>query len=179
MSLQTEARRLIAEITEAFAEVPHPGPKNITNEGCCEECDEIAAWYGWHTAEELLRELEIHENESPSMLLKPSAFHYFLPAYLIHSLEPFDPEADRLSSCVYALCSIFETTQDKYIANIHSEEMRLFNSRQRNAIVSYLRFLARVFEMTECETLEFWMDRLRKGIEHWSNSASNSIMKDL
>lgn len=131
MSLKAEARNLVEEIIGAFADVPHPGPKNITAEGCCAECDEIAAWYGWHTADELLRELRQRPDETygPTMLFLPAAFHYFLPAYLIHSVEPLDPEADRISSCIYSLFPISDKTRQQDIDLFRVGKMNLFNHR--------------------------------------------------
>lgn len=81
---------LIDAITKAFNQVPYPGDDLIVydNSGCHLECNEIAkSFKGKHW-----KHLDcpfIVRHHSALSAFTPEAFHFFLPAYLIISIEHY------------------------------------------------------------------------------------------
>lgn len=119
-------------IQEAFAEVSYPGDNNITR--CpyhCSECRRIAEFFkgrDWNT--QTLEELRNYH--VALSLLTPEAFHYFLPAFMLVSMDAYEkgdviPDAIRFH---------FEYSQE---AQGHfNVRMSKFSEPQRNAIIDYL-----------------------------------------
>jgi hypothetical protein len=71
-------------IIEAFYDVPYPKSSIAPHE--CEECREIRETFAgknWKNIESKILE----ENYGIIPLFSPEAFHYFLPAYMVYSLE--------------------------------------------------------------------------------------------
>jgi hypothetical protein len=90
--LQTQARRLRAQIQEAFADVPYPGDDNLWEGGQRDDDyeDVVRKLTGKHWKE--LMPKRKPPKGRPNPLLKdlvfcsPAAWHFFLPAYLIADL---------------------------------------------------------------------------------------------
>jgi hypothetical protein len=119
-------------IEEAFADVPYPGDANITH--CpynCSECRRIAAYFKGkeskgYKAEELL---DYHVALS---LFTPEAFHFFLPAFMLASLDKYEkgdviPDSIRFH---------FEYSQE--MQGHFAVRMSKFTTAQRHAIIDYL-----------------------------------------
>jgi hypothetical protein len=119
-------------IERAFRDVPYPGDDKITH--CpynCAECRRVAAffkgkeWTG-HTAEEL------RGHHVALSLFTPEAFHYFLPAFMLVSLDHHEkgdviPDAIRFH---------FEYSQE--IKGHFAVRMSKLTLEQRHAIIDYL-----------------------------------------
>jgi hypothetical protein len=123
MSLQENIER-------AFADVPYPGHTQITAHRC-PECDEIAdyfrdtAWRG-HSIEHL------GSHASALALFTPEAYRYFLPGFMLATLE--NPQAaDAIAGNI--VFGFFSTPEV-------GKRLALFNSDQRDAVVGFLRHLA-------------------------------------
>ena len=86
-------------IKAAFAGVPYPGDNNITR--CpyhCKPCQEISDYFkqkGWegHSVEDL------RDHHTALSLFTPEAFHYFLPAFMLASLESYAFTSSVLPVC--------------------------------------------------------------------------------
>ena len=77
-------------IKSAFATVPYPGDTNITR--CpyrCRPCQEIADYFKGKTWEGHAIE-DLRDHHTALSLFTPEAFHYFLPTYMLASLEAND-----------------------------------------------------------------------------------------
>src|ERR1700758_4722913 len=120
------------QIMEAFADVSYPGDGNITR--CpyhCAECARIAEHFkgkqsSGYTAEELR---PFHVALS---LFTPEAFHYFLPAFMLASLDSYEkgdviPDAIRFH---------FEYAQE--MKGHFAVRMSKFTPAQRKVIIDYL-----------------------------------------
>ena len=82
--LNNELKNLRQEILDAFENVAPPKDGIIQHE--CDDCFAMRDSFignDWKT----LESKTIEDNSGSLLLLTPDAFHYFLPAYLIHSLE--------------------------------------------------------------------------------------------
>jgi hypothetical protein len=124
-------------IAEVFANVPYPGDTNITR--CpynCSECRRIATffkgkgWTGW-TLEEL------RNYHVALSLFTPEAFHYFLPAFMLVSMDTYEkgdviPDAIRFH---------FEYSQE--MKGHFAVRMSKFSRAQRQAIIDYLIHMER------------------------------------
>ncbi len=127
--------RLKQTIEEAFANVPYPGDDNITR--CpynCSECRRIAVYFKgktWagHTAEEL------RGYHVALTLFTPEAFHYFLPAFMLVSIDSYE-KGDVLPD---AIRFHFEYTHE--IQGHFPVRMSKLLSAQRKAIIDYLIFM--------------------------------------
>jgi hypothetical protein len=131
---------LIEEIRGAFASCPRPPADEVTESGCCAECDELAAALRDRSWQEEADYLAAQDwDPDPSYLLKPAAFRYFAPAYLLAALLP-SPSTDteaRLFRPSYAFAPSQETAE-----SFTTKYRDAFAPAERRAIVNYLRFLA-------------------------------------
>ena len=119
-------------IENAFASVPYPGDNNLTR--CpyhCAECRRIAEFFkGKVWAGQTLEELKNYH--VALSLFTPEAFHYFLPAFMLVSLDHYDkgdviPDSIRFH---------FEYSQE--MRSHFAVRMSKFSHEQRKAIIDYL-----------------------------------------
>ncbi len=122
-------------IEQAFTGVPYPGDENITH--CpygCAECRRIAAhfkgrdWTG-HTVEDLRA---VHVALS---LFTPEAFHYFLPVFMLISLDHYE-KGDQIPDAIRFHFEYAEENQGHFPVR-----MSKLSAPQRKAIIEYLVFL--------------------------------------
>jgi hypothetical protein len=119
-------------IQEAFAGVAYPGDENITR--CpynCAECRRIADYFkGKEWAGQDVEEMRKHH--VALSLFTPEAFHYFLPAFMLASIDSYEkgdviPDAIRFH---------FEYAQE--IRGHFTVRMSKLSAAQRKAIIDYL-----------------------------------------
>lgn len=131
--------RIAALVEDAFAACPSPDDDDIVEAGCCAECDALGAWLRGRSWQEVREDLRRDEaNPDPSFLLRPQAFRYFLPAYLLAALERGAPETAerRLFSPSHALApesTGLEMFRTKYLG--------VFAPTERAAIRAYFTAL--------------------------------------
>lgn len=132
---------LIQFISEAFAEVERPEKDQITRHECG-ECDEIREDLARFSRETIpQKRLEYHA--SALSLLTAKALQYFLPAYLIHSLNNLESGVTE-----YA---VYDLSPSDWGTPFWVERFGVFNSSQKAAICQYLRFIE---NRRECRFLE-------------------------
>ncbi len=84
---ETQLETLKQKIVSAFGDVLYPKGDIVSHE--CDECCEVGRIFAnldWKTIEPQF--LENNYDKLP--VFSPEAFHFFLPAYLIYSLEHFE-----------------------------------------------------------------------------------------
>ncbi len=87
-------------IEEAFAGVAYPGDNNITH--CpynCTECARVAEFFKGKGPKDLTQVAELRPYHIALALFTPEAFHYFLPAFMLVSLDAYekgDPIPDAI-----------------------------------------------------------------------------------
>ena len=119
-------------IEKAFAEVAYPGDNNITR--CpygCRECRRIAEYFkgrDWtgHTVEEL-RACHV-----ALALFTPEAFHYFLPAFMLASLDTYE-KGDLIPDAIRFHFEYAEESKGHFPVR-----MSKLSGEQRKAIIDYL-----------------------------------------
>lgn len=122
-------------IKAAFAPVPYPGDTNITR--CpyhCKPCEEIADYFkgkGWegHSVEDL------RDHHTALSLFTPEAFHYFLPAFMLASVESYD-NTDILPDSIRFHFEFSLEHRDHFLVRLTK-----FSDEQRKVIVEFLRFM--------------------------------------
>ena len=119
-------------IEAAFADVPYPGDHNITR--CpynCSECRRIAAYFKGKPGKGCTTE-ELKDYHVALSLFTPEAFHFFLPAFMLASMDVYEkgdviPDAIRFH---------FESSQE--MQGHFAVRMSKFSTAQRHAIIAYL-----------------------------------------
>jgi hypothetical protein len=129
---------LKSEIIKVFAEVEQPAKDNIVLHEC-EECRGVRNDFTnvkWQKASGEL--LENNYDKIP--LLSPEAFNYFLPAYLLYTLNNFNDDFSVV--CDYTLYAITPEKNWKdengNISSYWKEKFSLFTTAQMNAIYHFL-----------------------------------------
>lgn len=134
--------KLIENIFEAFAEVPHP-ERNVAPCGCGECRDLERAFHdassgaSWQTLPPSF--IEDHFGDLP--LFSPEAFHYVLPAYLVHALRNYDNEDSNVREwTIYTLTPGKEPDSKKLwrVARFSP-----FTAEQMRVIYEYLALIRR------------------------------------
>lgn len=124
-------------IESAFADVPYPGDDRIADHQDCPECDDVrqhfrgATWCG-HTVAEL------QQYQSVLPLFTPAALQYFLPAYMLVSLDAWS-EADMIPFSILQMCLPPRSDTDAGLHRYHDERFSIFTPSQRAAIAAYLQ----------------------------------------
>jgi hypothetical protein len=119
-------------IEEAFAGVSYPGDGNITR--CpynCSECTRVALYFKGKTQTDHT-EVDLRANHVALSLFTPEAFQYFLPTFMLMSLNSYEkgdiiPDAIRFH---------FEFTHE--MQGHFAVRMSKFTSEQRKVIIDYL-----------------------------------------
>jgi len=126
-------------IEDAFADVSYPGDDNIADHQHCPECDDVRAFFrgkSWRG----LRFPELHYYHESLPLLTLDALHYFLPGYMIATLENWD-QADMISYGIIAIGGYPGDAQK--VKNQAREKRKIFSVKQREAIAEWLRELSK------------------------------------
>lgn len=117
----------------AFANVPYPESDLVRHE--CEECRDIRKAFtnlDWKTIDSKLLE----ENFGSLSFFSPEAFHFFLPAYLVYSLEHFEDDFNEVPEF-----TTYTLTPDKEIKENPGwwqERFENFTKEQFNLIYDFL-----------------------------------------
>lgn len=121
------------DIRAAFADVPYPGDHNITR--CpyhCRPCQEISDFFKGKTWEGHAVE-DLRDHHIALSLFTPEAFHYFLPAFMLASLESYD----KISLLPDAIRFDFEFNLDH--RDYFLVRLTKFSAVQRKVIIEFLR----------------------------------------
>lgn len=144
-------------IEQAFANVPAPEPPLINH--VCEECLELEKAFEGKSWQEVSPEL-VKEHFSDLSLFSPSAFHGFIAAYLIHSIE--NPDADDCVSefAAYAFLPGKEALEDEECSDWWRSKLALFSEEQFSLIPKYLDLVEQTDEYFDRSLLKRGRERL-------------------
>lgn len=122
----------VKKILEVFPKTPPPPFEEVTGHRC-PECNALRDDFNgvkWWEAEHTL----IDENFGKLPLFTPRAFHYYIPAFILRSLEKFNPYDEVLEFVIYSLYP------SEKIADLEWFEQRkeLFSEQQISIIVQFL-----------------------------------------
>lgn len=152
--------QLRSQIVEAFKPAQQPKAEEISNERHCDECRGLAKalrnrkWY------EVPPEI-VDANHDKLPLLSPIAFRYFLPAYMLRSLDA--PGGSTWQFTFYALTP---KGTDWLLPNVE-----LLTKSQMEAIIAFLDFQTLEFdevgwplatEKVLLRKIKVWLDLIEK-----------------
>jgi hypothetical protein len=125
------------KIKVAFADVPYP--KGVLAPHECDECREVRRTFlnkNWKTIEPKILE----ENFGIVPLFSPEAFRYFLPAYLIYSLEHFSEKYDTVCEfTIYGVSPSKEAIETRL--DYLQQRFKNFTSEQMSCIYEFLNYV--------------------------------------
>jgi hypothetical protein len=125
------------KIETAFADVKHPGDENITR--CpyhCSECGRVAEFFKGRTWTGNTGE-DLKLQHTALTLFTPEAFQYFLPAFMLASMDVYqkgDPIPDSIR---------FHFEYSAEVQGHFQVRMSKFTRAQRESIVDYLVHMER------------------------------------
>jgi hypothetical protein len=141
----SKAKQQIKETIEnAFTNTSYPGDGNLTvhKRGFdCDDCDELAADFKGRVWSEVpLVVVQWHYEEIS--LFSPEAYRYYLPAYMLASLDPADSEPARSipNSVLYSL-SKPKTSSKSDLTTWFYRRVCGFTAEQQSAIKAFLVYL--------------------------------------
>lgn len=129
---QEKLKSLKTKIVEAFDNVTNP--KSFIVEHECEECFEVRKTFlnkDWKQITEKI----LQENYDKLPLFSPEAFHCFLPAYLIYSLEHFK-EDEVCDFVVYGLMA--KQNQIKAKPEYWKNRFQYFSKAQADLVSEFM-----------------------------------------
>jgi hypothetical protein len=122
-------------IRESFPAIPFPAGDDVALHEC-NECIAIRAAFAGRTWDSLQpNELEARFDSLP--MLSPSAFKYYLAAYLIYSLEHLDPDCLVCQFTIYAIAPDEDAKEAKFI-DWWRERLLLFMPEQFEVLVQFV-----------------------------------------
>lgn len=114
-------------MVSVFRNVPYPGDDDIALHDCS-ECRQIRDDFRGKTSQ-FLSDAILERRFDSLPLLSPAAFHYYVPAYMLHSLS--HPDSEVASFTFMALGTAGVDALDL-------ERFRLFSREQRDVAVAFL-----------------------------------------
>jgi hypothetical protein len=168
---ETDRQQMIHDIEAAFADTIYPGDVNISNQGHCFECAEIAEAFRGKNWQELHDVRFLRYYDAALSLFKPPAFRYFLPAYMravlidaevadviwdgmfFHLTPPdtYNPEMQTAAS------PVTDSDVEYFLTRVSG-----FTLPQKRVIKSYLELLAK-----DSFTLPDWERRNQRAFAFW------------
>lgn len=152
----TEFRK---QIVTAFADVPAPNALLINHQ--CDECLELQQAFeglSWRDIPSAL----LKDNYSNLSLFSAEAFHAFIPAYLIHSVENWDGEDMVSEFTAYSLLPDDLADKDEGHGNWWKFKLSLFNDEQFALLLEYLGLVERTDEYFDHSLMKRGRERLIK-----------------
>jgi hypothetical protein len=161
-----------SKILTAFAAAPYPGDHNLVlaEAGRDPESSEIAQAFRGKRWNEISSET-LREFAQALPLFTPRAFRYYLPAYMLETVNSQDPEDVLKDFVPFNLTPPGDQgkTQDVFFA----ERAGLFSLAERDAIASFLGQMMqlRIAEWRGAQ-MQPEIDRLQRAVDFWSKGTS-------
>lgn len=155
---------LAARIRGAFVDAPHPGDRNLVYDtsGTHLECNQVERAFTsrkWFDLEPGF----LSRNDNALYFFSPAALRYFLPAFMLLSIE--EPHNSRMVPL--ALASVLSPTTQAG-GSRRLETLRLAcSSEEQDAISAFLRFLSKAHEGDFAGT-----HHLQDAVAYWHRDSS-------
>lgn len=148
------SQELIQKIEEAFEEISYPGDDNIG----MSDTDDFIGQKEWQSVplELLLR------NQTKIVVLTPSAYIFYLPAYMCAVLRY--PEAEQfLDSIIFSLIP----SKGYNPVSISQEALSLFNEVQKSVIIEFLEKHNVLFPQSSYNLVPELAEQLQQAVRFW------------
>ena len=162
---------LASYVRWAFDDVPYPGDMNIVYDNSDYYPDVAETAEGFRGKDWRDMDASFLSNEYCESLLDltPKAVQYYLPAYLLVSLESYE-DADIVTDYTYYfLCPCKGATTD------FRERFKYFNERQIVAVARFLRYMT---ETHWSDWFDFGRGRLQRCLTFWEGEARKRRTSD-
>lgn len=160
-----ERKELTTRIIDAWDEVGRPTQRLVEHE--CEECQELEVAFANLEWKEVPCNL-LRENFNAQPLFSPEAFHGFLPAYLVYSLENFGK--DEVSE--FTIYTLSPKRDIKTNPTWWQRRFSHFQSNQLSLVYDFLNLALVEEDLTWDKTaIRRGMDRLKQFVEPSLQSA--------
>jgi hypothetical protein len=146
----------VEEIDTAFAGLKPPGDAKLLHPQCMDDLD-VADFYDAQERQELTGEMLIQRYAAPSFF-SAEAFQYYMPAYMIWSLE----NSDSIEFVVESTLSAFDPGEiGSDLRDFQISKFALFTPEQIRAIISFLEAFTNDPELGEiaANALSHYWDR--------------------
>jgi hypothetical protein len=158
-----------AKILGAFAAAPYPGDANLVVDptGWDPECREIASAFKAKSWNDVCREM-VRKYSQALPLFTPEAFRYYLPAYMIASIEP-GSDADAVRD--FVLANLTPPRQPTgWPAEFFHARAAQFSAAERDANKSFLELIEEQrLANWESQGLEPPPSRIKTAINYWAS----------
>jgi hypothetical protein len=157
------------KICAAFAATPYPGDENIAVDqtGHDPECNEIATAFAGKRWTQITPEILREFSQSLPLLTSP-AFRYFLPAYMIGTI---DPQVDLSGARDFVVFNLTPPgARTGWQADLFRARAELFTTEERDAIRSFLELMEQQKRAEwESEGRHAPLKELQQAIRFWKS----------
>jgi hypothetical protein len=134
--------QLVAEIREAFADVPRPAgealvPATPVRDRIREQVQADFDGRDWRDLDAAF----LRERAEDLLLLSAEAFHHYLPAFLIASVEQ-PRDVDLVPAAVLLSLTAPDADSDPVARRYYDDRIGRLDAAQRDAVESFLRYAA-------------------------------------
>lgn len=159
---------IIQEIKTAFGDMPYPGTERIVNDlqGYDLERKQIKEEFSrYENWQDVPRELLLQERDALP-LFEPQGFRFYLPAYMLFSVEDYEG-ADTIPESIVHSLTLPDAGTELY--EFVRERLVLFGEEQRMAILLFLEYLehSHAEDFTELCMGGWCSITPRRAIERW------------
>jgi hypothetical protein len=136
-----EKELLIARIKRAFSGVVHPGRDQLLHSDCYDDLD-IESFYKFGSAKWWEIPDEVYEYEYAALsFLSPEGYKYYLPGYLIWTLNHLETGLATVDSTIFSLTLKHAEDEDPTLIKFTLSKWVNLNQEQNEAI-AWKRFLS-------------------------------------
>lgn len=164
------------EIKTAFGDMPYPGAECIANDlkGTDLERRQIREEFGrYENWQDVPRELLLQERDALP-LFDPQGFRFYLPAYMLFTIEDYEG-ADTIPESIVHSLTLPDAGTELY--EFVRERLALFSEEQRTVILHFLECLERCHpeDFTDICVGGWCTATPRRAIERWCRLVSDKI----
>lgn len=165
---------IIQEIKTAFGDMPYPGAEYIVNDRGGNDLErkrireEFSGYENWL---DVPRKLLLQERDALP-LFEPQGFRFYLPAYMLFTIEDYDG-ADMIPESIVHSLTLPDAGTELY--EFVRERLVLFSEEQRKAVLHFLEYLERCHaeDFTDICVGDWCLPTPCRAIERWWNRFGN------
>lgn len=167
---------IIQELKTAFGDMPYPGAECIVNDWGVNDLErkrireEFSGYENWL---DVPRELLLQERDALP-LFEPQGFRFYLPAYMLFTIEDYDG-ADMIPESIVHSLTLPDAGTELY--EFVRERLVLFSEKQRKAVLHFLEYLERchAVDFTDICVDDWCSATPRRAIERWCRLVTEEI----
>jgi hypothetical protein len=136
-----------------FSDTSYPGDKNIVEHESLEGDEVLNVFSGKHWKQLTADTIDYHHDILP--IISPEAFRFYLPAYLIFTLDNFSSDSNAVDHTVFGLCP--PRPQNPLFEHFVSR-MNVLTLEQKRAVKSFLELVKPEYKKEVSHALKvYWI----------------------